>query len=79
MAPRTASPPPPPQVGPVLREYRLERGLTQEELARRAGLSMRYVSLVETGKNNPTMVAVGRLLHVLGVTWMELAARLDGG
>lgn len=77
MASRIAPPPPPP-LGPILREYRLGRGLTQEELARRAGISMRYVSLIETGKHNPTMVAVGRLLHALGVTWVELAHRLDG-
>jgi hypothetical protein len=38
---------------------------------------MRYVSLVETGKTNPTMAAVGRVLHVLGLTWTDLAQRLD--
>jgi transcriptional regulator with XRE-family HTH domain len=77
--PHHGSLPPPPPVGPILREYRLASGLSQEELARRASLSMRYVSLVETGKTNPTMAAVGRILLVLGLTWTELAQRLDAG
>lgn len=69
--------PPPPPIGPILREYRRCRELTQEELAQRAGLSMRYISLVETGKNNPTVAAVGRILHVLNISWSQLAKQLD--
>ena len=73
--PRTSSSLPP--TGAVLRQLRLEKELTQEELARRAGLAMTYISLVETGKRNPTVAAVARILAVLGVTWTEFGARVD--
>lgn len=64
-------------VGDFVRSRRLAAALTQEELASRSKLSMRHVSLIETGKTNPTVPAVGRLLRVLGVPWAELAAILD--
>lgn len=69
--------PSPPPVGSVLREFRLDRGLSQEELGRRAGLSMTYVSLVETGKRNPTVAAVAQILGALDVTWTEFGVRID--
>lgn len=67
----------PPPVGAVLRELRLGRNLSQEELGRRAGLSMTYVSLVETGKRNPTVTAVARVLAAVDITWEEFGRRVD--
>ncbi len=64
-------------VGRILRELRLARQLTQEELGRRAGLSMTYISLVETGKRNPTITAVSAVLDVLRVSWAEFGAEMD--
>jgi transcriptional regulator with XRE-family HTH domain len=63
--------------GSVLRELRSSRSISQEELARRAGLSMTYISLIETGKRNPTLMAVGRILEAMNVTWAEFGSRLD--
>jgi transcriptional regulator with XRE-family HTH domain len=63
--------------GSVLRELRTLRHLSQEELARRAGLSMTYISLIETGKRNPTISSVARILEAIGVTWTEFGSRLD--
>ena len=74
MAQRRHTPPP---VGQVLRSLRIARDLTQEELGRRAGLSMTYISLVETGKRNPTVAAVSALLVVLKISWTEFGAHLD--
>lgn len=67
----------PPPVGQVLRSLRIARDLTQEELGRRAGLSMTYISLVETGKRNPTIAAVSSVLAVFGISWTEFGAELD--
>lgn len=39
-------------LGARIRELRRERGLTQEELAERAGLHSRYISRVELGDAN---------------------------
>ena len=52
-----------PSIGPVLREWRERRRLTQLELALDAGISTRHLSFVETGRSRP-----GRdmLLKILG-------------
>lgn len=64
-------------VGSVLREFRTARNLSQEEVARLAGLSMTYISLVETGKRNPTVSAVARILIALKISWTEFGASMD--
>src|SRR3954470_13799196 len=50
-------------VGPLLREWRERRRLSQLELALEAGVSARHLSFVETGRSEP-----GRdmMLRVLG-------------
>jgi DNA-binding XRE family transcriptional regulator len=44
-----------------LRELRLERGLSQEELAFRSGLHRTYVSSAERGERNVALVNIQRL------------------
>jgi len=39
-----------------LRRLRAERGLTQEEVAERAGLNRNYVGMLEREENSPTAV-----------------------
>jgi transcriptional regulator with XRE-family HTH domain len=41
--------------GANLKAARIRRGLTQAQLAERAGLPQQYVSLIETGKRNVTL------------------------
>nr|WP_234357613.1 helix-turn-helix transcriptional regulator [Streptomyces puniciscabiei] len=41
-------------VGPLLREWRQRRRLSQLDLAQRAGISARHVSFVETGRAQPS-------------------------
>ncbi|MFF2727539.1 helix-turn-helix domain-containing protein [Streptomyces sp. NPDC058008] len=54
-------------VGGLLREWRHSRRLSQMELALGAGVSPRYVSLVETGRSRPTAGMVLRLADRLDV------------
>ena len=42
-----------PAVGPLLRAWRGARGLSQEDLAARAGVSTRHLSFIETGRARP--------------------------
>jgi class 3 adenylate cyclase len=57
----------------LVREYRLAAGLTQEELAERAGISARSVSDLERGLNQvPHKDTVGRLAAALGVPEAQL-------
>ncbi len=59
-------------VGRNLRRIRQEKGLTQEQLAERSGFSQQYISGLETGHRNPTIVTIYELAQILGVTHMDL-------
>ncbi|WP_306790922.1 tetratricopeptide repeat protein [Streptomyces sp. JV178] len=55
--------------GELLRDHRRRRGLTQEELADRAGVSVRTISHVETGRiDRPRPGTVRRLADALALT-----------
>jgi transcriptional regulator with XRE-family HTH domain len=51
----------------VLRETRLRRHLSQEDLALRAGLDRTYPSLLERGQRQPTLAVVLAVADVLEV------------
>lgn len=55
------------RVGRNLRRYRRARGVSQEELADLCELDRTYVSGIERGLRNPTVVVLERLANVLGV------------
>lgn len=44
-----------------LKKLREEAGLTQEELGQAVGLSSEYISLLEAGKRNPSIIALNRI------------------
>lgn len=55
----------------------MERGLTQEALADRAGVHRTYVSLLERDKKSPTVAMLFRLCRVLEVRPSTLIARVE--
>ena len=59
-------------VGRNFARLRREKGLTQEEVATRSGFSQQYVSDLERGKRNPTIVSLYELAQVLGVSHIDL-------
>jgi transcriptional regulator with XRE-family HTH domain len=59
-------------VGRNAKKIRLAKGLTQEEFAERSGFSQQYISDLERGRRNPTVVSLYELAQALGVTHMEL-------
>lgn len=61
-------------VGANIRKARLAAGMTQEELAERSGFSQQYISGLERGKRNPTIVSLYELALALGVTHELLVA-----
>jgi transcriptional regulator with XRE-family HTH domain len=65
----------PSSLGELLRRYRMAAGLTQEELAERAGLSGRGVQDLERGlRRSPHADTRRRLAEALGLTHTERAA-----
>jgi len=55
-----------------LKRLRSEHGLSQRNLALRAGLNRSYLSRLENGKNDPRLEIIGKLAKVLGVTPAKL-------
>lgn len=53
--------------GRVLRKFRLSAGLSQEQLGLAAGVQRNFISLIETGQNQPTVTTIFRLAIALDV------------
>lgn len=64
-------------LGAALKEVRLERGLSQEELAHRASLHPTWISHLESGRENPAWGTVRRLALALDVPLAILAERAE--
>ncbi len=61
------------ELGRRVRELRIEQGLSQSELARRAGMTQPAVARFEAGDTVPTLPVLERLARSLGA---ELTAQL---
>ena len=59
-------------VGQNLKRIRLKKGLTQEQFADVSGFSQQYLSGLESGHRNPTVVTVYELAVALGVSHLDL-------
>ena len=62
-------------VGTNVRKLRKDRGLTQEEVAFRAKIDLTYMSGIERGKRNPSLLVMTRLAKALSVDPTELLRR----
>ena len=51
-----------------IRALRKERGISQEDLARRCGVSRQTINAIENNKYDPTLSLAFRLARELGVT-----------
>lgn len=60
------------QLGQRVRDLRLQRGWSQEELGAQCGIDRTYVSGVERGVRNPTVTVVAALAAGLKVSIAEL-------
>jgi transcriptional regulator with XRE-family HTH domain len=56
------------RLGENLRKVREQRGLSQEELAFKAGVHRTYVGGVERGEYNVTVLTLGKFTKTLGIT-----------
>ena len=56
------------EIGNKIKNLRLEKGLTQEELGERTDLSKGYISQLERDLSSPSMDTFFSLLEVLGCT-----------
>ena len=59
-------------VGRNVKRFREKKGLTQEQLADVSGFSQQYISSLEQGHRNPTVITLYELALALGVSHIEL-------
>jgi len=62
-------------VGGNFARIRRQRSLTQEQVAERSGFSQQYISGLERGQRNPTVVTLFELAQAVGTTPQELLKR----
>ncbi|RWJ58992.1 MAG: XRE family transcriptional regulator [Mesorhizobium sp.] len=59
-------------VGRNVQRIRQRKRLTQEQLAEISGFSQQYISGLEKGRRNPTIITIYELAFALGVSHMDL-------
>ena len=64
-------------IGSLIRELRKKSGLTQEQLAELANLHWTYVSGVERGVKNPSLVSLEKIAVALKIPLSELFKPLN--
>jgi transcriptional regulator with XRE-family HTH domain len=59
-------------VGENVRRIREQKGLTQEQFAEISGFSQQYISGLEQGRRNPTIITLYELAVALGASHGDL-------
>lgn len=59
-------------VGNRIRNLRVDQGLSQEELAYRAGVSPSHIGKLERGEKNPSLSSIDKITNALGITLEDL-------
>lgn len=60
------------KLGERLRKIRLQKGMSQGDIARKVSVHRSYISGIERGIRNPTVKNIGKLADALGVNVSEL-------
>jgi transcriptional regulator with XRE-family HTH domain len=64
-------------LGCALRKLRLSAGLSQEQLGLESGVQRNFISLIETGQNQPTITTIFKLALALHVKPSKLVAEAE--
>ena len=64
---------------PDLKQWRILRGLTQQQLADRVGVRLQYISRVEQGKRGCSQLVAQKIAGALEVDLRDLGADPDEG
>lgn len=64
-------------IGQRLKKIRIDRGLSQRELATRAGLTNGTISLIETDKTSPSVASLKSLLDAIPISMAEFFGALE--
>lgn len=64
-------------LGRVVRRWRVERGISQEELGFRSDLHRTFVGQMERAEKQPTLATIEKLLEGTGMGLAELAQLVE--
>ena len=64
-------------IGQRIRNYRTQRGLSQEKLAELSGCHPTYIGQVERGEKNATLESIEKIASALNVPLSQLFEKLD--
>jgi transcriptional regulator with XRE-family HTH domain len=64
-------------VGTNFMRLRKARSLTQEQVAEASGYGQNYISSLERGRRNPTVITLFLLAEAIGATPRDLVAPID--
>lgn len=53
--------------GKILRNYRIQNDLTQEQLSEKLGISLKYISRIENGNNGIKTQTLIKYMNILGI------------
>ena len=65
--------------GRKVREFRQNVGLSQEELAAKAGVHRTYIGMIERGEKNATIISMHRISKALGTDLVSLISGVSDG
>ena len=60
------------QFGKKLKEVRLKKKLSQGDIGRKLGVHRSYISGLERGKRNPSLLTINKMAKAIGVEPKEL-------
>ena len=63
-------------IGQRIRNYRTQKGLSQEKLAELAGCHPTYIGQLERGEKNATLESVEKISSAMGISLSELFDKL---
>ncbi len=63
--------------GALIRQLRLEKGMSQERLAELCGLHRNYIGAIERAERTPSIITADKLAKALDLTLSDLFLKLE--
>ena len=64
-------------IGQRVRNYRIEKGLSQEKLAELSGCHPTYIGQVERGEKNATLESIEKIASAMNISLAQLFEKID--
>ena len=62
--------------GKILRDFRIKKGMTQEQLSEKLGISLKYISRIENGNNGVKTQTLINYMNILVIDNQEIVKNM---